>query len=247
MNELTDSFLAAQRLLVITPHADDETYGCAGTIARIKELGGEVFVLLVSVADLAHYGNGRDRKPAKVQTSASTRLQEFDAVMRLLGVDEWEVLFTDADTHLALDALPRKTLVRLFECESRLSIDRLEPTMVMLPAASYNQDHVAVYEAGLTATRPGAPSQKHTVPFVLTYDNTSLFWTGTEARFSPNFYVDITGYLDVKIKAMRMHTSQVRESLYHGSPEGLELATRVRGREISAEAAEGFELLRAAF
>jgi LmbE family N-acetylglucosaminyl deacetylase len=247
MNEVTDGFLAGQRLLVITPHADDETYGCAGTMARIKELGGEVYVLLVSVADLAHYGTGDDGKPARVRTSSGTRLSEFDAVMHLLGVDDWDVLFTDVDTHLALDALPRKSLVRLFECDSRLSIDRLAPTMVMLPAPSYNQDHVAVFEAGLTATRPGAPSQKHTVPFVLTYDNTSLFWIGDRSRFQPNFYVDVTDYLDVKIKAMRMHASQVRESLYHGSPEGLELATRARGREISREAAEGFELLRAAF
>ena len=52
----SDEFLAMQRILVITPHADDETYGCAGTIARTKALGGEVYVVLASVADFAHYG-----------------------------------------------------------------------------------------------------------------------------------------------------------------------------------------------
>ena len=57
-------------------------------------------------------------------------------------------------------------------------------------------------------------------------------------------YVDMSEYLDVKIEALRMHTSQFRAPLFHGSPEGLELATRVRGREIGVEAAEGFVQLR---
>jgi LmbE family N-acetylglucosaminyl deacetylase len=243
---LGEEFLRGQRLLVITPHADDETYGCAGTIARIKALGGEVYVVLVSIGDLQHYGHGDDGSRSKL-VAHQTRRAEFDAVMRHLKVDDWDVLFTDAETHLALDALPRKRLIGLLESTGRLAIDVVEPTMVMLPAVSYNQDHEALFRAGVTATRPGTPGQKYTVPFVLSYDNTSLFWTGEPTRFHPNVYVDITDFLAAKIDALRLHTSQVRDALYHGSPEGLELATRTRGREVSVEAAEGFCLLRALF
>ena len=50
-----DDFLKKQRLLVISPHADDEAYGCAGTIAKIKDLGGEVYIMVKSVGDLKHY------------------------------------------------------------------------------------------------------------------------------------------------------------------------------------------------
>jgi N-acetylglucosamine malate deacetylase 1 len=240
-----DEFLARQRLLVVTPHADDETYGCAGTIARIKSLGGEVYVLLVSVANLVHYGES-DRQEAqnKKLVTHDTRLEEFASVMDLLKVDDWDVLFTDAETHLALDQVPRKKIVRLIESDNRLSIDNLQPTMVMIPAVSYNQDHEALFRACLTATRPGVPGQKHTVPFVLTYDNTSLFWVPDHDKFHPNLYVDISDFLDVKIQAMRLHASQVRPAIYHGSPQSLELATRVRGREVVVEAAEGFVLMR---
>ncbi|MDQ3887199.1 MAG: PIG-L family deacetylase [Actinomycetota bacterium] len=236
----------SQRLLVITPHADDETYGCAGTIARIKHLGGEVYVVLVSVGDLAHYGNGGDGSRSRVVTHR-TRLTEFETVMRHLKVDDWDVLFTDEQTHLALDVMPRKRLVRLLESDGRLSIDTLEPTMVMIPAVSYNQDHEALFRACVTATRPGAKGQKYTVPFVLSYDNTSLFWSGEPTRFHPNVYIDVSDFLDAKIEALRLHASQVRDALYHGSPESLELATRTRGREVSVEAAEGFCLLRGLF
>ncbi|NED98522.1 hypothetical protein G1H11_24800 [Phytoactinopolyspora alkaliphila] len=241
-----DDFLAQQRLLVITPHADDETYGCAGSMARVKSLGGEVYVVLATTGDLVHFGDGGDGRTTKLVTH-ETRLREFESVMRLLKVDDWDVLFDDSETHLALDVMPRKRLVSLLENEGRLSIERLRPTMVMIPAASYNQDHEALFHACVTATRPGVPSQRHVVPWVLAYDNTSLFWSFGHERFHPTCYIDVTEYLELKIQAMRLHASQVRPPIYHGSPESLELATRVRGREVSVEAAEGFALLRAVF
>jgi LmbE family N-acetylglucosaminyl deacetylase len=119
--------------------------------------------------------------------------------------------------------------------------------MVMIPAASYNQDHEALFRACVTATRPGVPSQRHLVPYVLSYDNTSLFWSFGQERFQPTCYIDISGFLGLKVDAMRLHVSQVRIPVYHGSPESLELATRLRGREVSVEAAEGFVVLRAMF
>ena len=39
-----DDYFGKQRLLVIAPHADDEVIGSGGLIAKIKDLGGEVFV-----------------------------------------------------------------------------------------------------------------------------------------------------------------------------------------------------------
>lgn len=243
---LADEFLAQQRLLVITPHADDETYGCAGTMARVKALGGEVYVVLATAGDLVHFGDDGAGEQTKM-VSHEKRLTEFESVMQLLKVDDWDILFTDSDTHLALDVVPRKNLVRLLETDGKLAIDQVRPTMVMIPAASYNQDHEALFHACVTATRPGVPEQRHLVPFVLSYDNTSLFWNFGHERFNPNFYVDITEFLDVKIQAMRLHASQVRPPIYHGSPESLQMATQMRGREVSVEAAEGFVVHRALF
>lgn len=243
---LADEFLAQQRLLVITPHADDETYGCAGTMARIKALGGEVYVVLATAGDLVHFGDDGAGEQTKM-VSHEKRLTEFESVMQLLKVDDWDVLFTDSDTHLALDVVPRKNLVGLLESDGKLAIDRVRPTMVMIPAVSYNQDHEALFHACVTATRPGVPEQRHLVPFVLSYDNTSLFWNFGRERFNPNFYVDVTEFLDVKIQAMRLHASQVRPPIYHGSPESLQMATQMRGREVSVEAAEGFVVHRALF
>src|SRR5215216_3942613 len=40
--------MTPKKLVVVTPHPDDETLGCGGTIARFADLGTEVSVLVVS-------------------------------------------------------------------------------------------------------------------------------------------------------------------------------------------------------
>lgn len=235
-----DAFLATQRLLVIAPHADDESFGCAGTMARVKQLGGEVYCICCSIGDLKHY-DGKDG----VVTSG-IRETEFRNVMEFLEVDDWEILFRDADTHLRLDAMPRRELIALFERDAKLALDRLKPTMVAIPVSSYNQDHEAVFRASWTALRPGVRGVKPFQPLVIGYDNTSFFWSLDHEKFHPNFYIDISNHLDTKLKALAMHQSQMRHSLHHSSLDNVEYIARNRGREISVEAAEAYRAFRIA-
>ena len=229
-----DDFLRRQRLLVISPHADDEAYGCAGTIARIKDLGGEVFVMVMSIGELKHYDG------TKIKVSAKVRKDEFMQTAKFLKIDDYDIIYQDSERHLRLDALPRRELIAKIERESKVSIDRIKPTIVALPAISYNQDHCAVFHAGFTACRPHLPKIKPFQKIVLSYDNPTLFWNTEYEKFHPNFYVDISRYLDKKLKAMSFHKSQLRNSLHHCSIENLKNLVRLRGREISVEAAEAF-------
>ena len=233
-----DDFMGQQRILILAPHADDETYGCAGTIAKTKNLGGEVYVVICSVGDLRHYDGSNSL------ITGEQRLAEFEKVMKYLKVDGWDVLFKDADTHLRLDSIPRRNLIALIEREGKLSIDRIRPTMIMLPAVSYNQDHEAVFRAGFTACRPHVPEYKPFQKYILAYDNTALSWSMEREKFHPQFYVDISDFLQVKLNALSMHASQIRPSVHHGSLESVEYWARSRGREISVEAAEAFMCLR---
>ena len=44
MNDLKD-----EKLLVIAPHSDDEVLGCGGLISKVKNAGGQVFVLIFNL------------------------------------------------------------------------------------------------------------------------------------------------------------------------------------------------------
>lgn len=233
ISNLADSLFQNSRVLVISPHADDETFGCGGTIARAKALGAEVYVVVASVANLEHYSAEYN------QVSANTRVTEFENAMAVLGVDGTDVLYTDDYSHLRLDAIPRRDLVGKLEREGKYAIDRLQPDILLFPAVSYNQDHEAVYKAVYAACRPHLAHDKPFVRAVLSYDQPQLGWNHT--TFRPTFYVDITDYLEKKLEAFRCHVSQIRPEPHHASVENLERLARLRGSEISTTAAEAFE------
>src|SRR6185436_4914444 len=109
---------------------------------------------VMTVGDLAHYDGTHGL------TRGETRATEFSEVMKFLRVDDFDIVYKDPQTHLRLDAIPRRDLIALIERDGRLSIDRIRPTVVMLPAVSYNQDHEAVFRAGFTACRPNVPDFK---------------------------------------------------------------------------------------
>lgn len=238
MDGFTRSFLARQRLLVVAPHADDETAGAGGLIARVKEAGGKVFVMVLSTGDLLHFdATGK-------KTRKATRRQELSEAMNVLEVDDWEIVYEDTSLHLRLETLPRRDLTEQIERKARLATEKTRPTMIVLPAPSYNQDHEAVYKAGLTACRPHLARLKAFQNFVLVADAPQLAW-GTTAPFRPNFYVDISGpYLERKLKAYACHRSQIRPEPSQAGLGALRLLAEARGREISVPAAEAFECRR---
>lgn len=227
-----DSFWAGQRVLVVAPHPDDEGYGCGGTIAKVKAAGGQVYVIVGSTGDLRHYSS---EHPV---VRGAERAEELRRAMEVLGVDGYEILFEDSQRHMRLDVVPRRDLVTLLEREARYSVDRVRPTAVILPHPSYNQDHEALFWAGFAACRPHLPEDKPFVRLVLSCEAPQLCWAASP--FHPNFYVDISGFLEVKLRALSCHASQLRPAPHHGSLENTQRLARLRGSEISTEAAEAF-------
>lgn len=240
---MDDAFLGQQRLLVIAPHPDDETIGCAGTIARVKALGGQAYVMVVSVGGITQHGRGSDgRGPGFV--SGPDRRDELDDVMKFLDVDGYEVLFEDDALHERLDTVPQRMLIERIEYAAELSLENLRPSMVLLPARSFNQDHAATFRAGLAATRPASAGARHLVPNVLAYDNTTAFWSVPDEWFIPNVFVDVSEYLDMKAEAMRRYSSQLRPAPFHASLEGTQTTAAFYGGQVSLAAAEAFQALR---
>ncbi len=232
-----DHILKNKKLLVIAPHPDDETFGCAGLIAKVKSLGGEVYVVVISLSDLKQYHRSQVIK-------ASVRKREFVDCMRYLKADDYDILFSDEERHLRLDVMPRRDLVALLEKDGKLSMDRIKPDIIALPPMSYNQDHEAVFKAGYTACRPHLRDLKHFQRLVLVYDDPTLSWGYERDKFQHNFYVDISTYLKKKVKALSFYKSQLKHPYHQHSIENMVYLAKIRGREIAVDAAEAFVVCR---
>ncbi len=81
--------LASSPVLVVAPHPDDETLGCGGAIALLRNLGCDVRVLVISDGTMSH---PRSRKyPAAALREL--REQETRSAMAILGVDAAAITF----------------------------------------------------------------------------------------------------------------------------------------------------------
>lgn len=262
-----------KKVLVISPHPDDETIGCGGTILRIKAMGGEASVLVVSLGDLLQYGGvfpDKQQKGPELQIvssketrenaghppanpgpseegggaplliSGETREKEFLAAMEVLGVSRRHVLHRESHLHLRLDTIPQRELIADLECNTPLSVQNLRPDIVFLPSPSFNQDHRAVFRAGVATLRPGNPA-RHEVPVVLVYDSPVTSW-GKE--FPHLVFTDITKAIEEKIEAFSCYRSQIRSEPSFLTPEAIADRARVTGREAGVQYAEGFYPLR---
>lgn len=227
-----------QRILVFSPHPDDEVIGCAGLISRVKDAGGEVYVNFVTLGDT------QDRTDRGLST-ADERISEIQAVARLLGFDKWDVTLLGDRYHLRLDAMAQHDLIAVLERDSTLSLQAVEPTVVLLPSPlSYNQDHRAVAEAAITALRPVGPAGHAPVEVVAIFEEVADQWTA-QADVAPNLFVELEQrHLDAKLDAMRAYASQVRPHPHTRSVEALRTMAVVRGAHSGLAYAEAFRCMR---
>ncbi|HSK91764.1 MAG TPA: PIG-L deacetylase family protein [Euzebyales bacterium] len=229
---------SAQRVLVLSPHPDDEVIGCGGLLSKVKDEGGQVFVQFVTLGDT------RDVSVTGMST-ADERVREIERVAGVLKYDEWDIALRGSQYHLRLDAMAQVDLIAMLEIDARLSLRAVEPTVVLLPSPlSYNQDHRAVAEAALTALRPLRVEDRRAPQLVALFEEVADQWT-PHTSVPPNLFVELEpAHLDAKIEAMACYASQVRAHPHTRSLEALRTMATVRGAHSGLAYAEAYQCMR---
>lgn len=229
---------AQQRILILSPHPDDETLGCGGLIAKAKELGAEVYVQFLTVGDTKDYS-------AAGLSTAQERHGEIKRVADFFGWDGWDISFPGNEYHLRLDQIPRVDLSNMIERDSSLSIAELEPSVVITThRTSYNQDHQVAAEALHTATRPSNRSARHHPALVLAFEEAADQWR-YDAAPTPNLLVDLEErHVAAKIEGMRQYGTQMHDHPHTRSELTLRSLALLRGMQAGTPFAEGFHCLR---
>lgn len=224
---------ANQRVLVLAPHADDETLGCGGIIQKYANHGSQV---RVAVASLTLISSKRFKKDKEAYDSyeGNVRLQEFRQALAILGAADHRILLSNADGEPPydgrLDAVPRAKLVDSVERQ----LNDFAPTVLYIPSITKHQDHEALHKAAVAATRPY-------------YWNGSVFIyeTDGEISFQPNLYVPLTAEeMKRKMEALEAYGTQLGTLRHPVNPDILFHKAKFRGNHIYEEFAEAFQVLR---
>lgn len=221
-------------ILVIAAHSDDEVLGCGGTIARLSKEGHDMYVAI-----LGEGITSRHDKHEQIDQGIIKELQnQSRRASKLLGVKE---LFFYNLPDNRFDTISLLDIVKIIEG----LIAKVQPPVVYTHhGGDLNVDHNVTFQATLTATRllPGA-----IVKTVYSYEvpsSTEWAFQSIGSIFKPNTFVDITGTLDKKIRAMQKYQNEIRSFPHPRSPEALRIIAQRWGSVVGITAAEAFELVR---
>lgn len=221
--------LKNKKILIISPHPDDEIIGCGGLIAKCKELQSKVKVVYMCT--------GESRQLVSGSTNSNSRINEIEDVSKY-GNFQYQIIFENK-YFVELDSIPQKKIVDPIED----IIEEFKPNIVLLPHGdSYNQDHRATFTACITALRPTPHDVRHFVETILIFEE-PYAWTVKDI-FKPNVYLDLDGVENEKIKLMALHKSQDRPFPFARSGENLMARLKIRGSEAGLKYAEAYVLLR---
>lgn len=219
------------RTLIITPHFDDETIGCGGTIHQLmRSPSNKVKVVVVATnRDVYNYSAGR------VVTN-DERYLESTRALKVLGLTSKDLVQLSGFEDGKLDRCDKKALVTQLD----KIIREFRPTAVLFPYSSHHQDHQAVYSASIAALRPTVDT--NFIRFKAAYEYPYVTSYSSNINQSSKVYFQLTDEdIEKKEEALRSYDSQLnrddRDIL--SVPSILTLA-RVRGTEIGQRYAEAF-------
>ncbi|MGO8755128.1 MAG: PIG-L deacetylase family protein [Gallionellaceae bacterium] len=219
--------------LVIAAHPDDEVLGCGATIARLAAEGWAVHVLIVAEGSTSR---NAVRDPAMHEGKLSDLAKCAEAANRILGSASLKL---NSLPDNRMDGVELLDIVKLVEAE----IDRRKPCLVLTHhAGDVNIDHRVLHDAVIAACRP---QPQHPVKNLLFFEvPSSTEWrpAASGMYFAPNYYYDVTAYLEKKLEALRAYAPEIRSFPHPRSIEATEHLARWRGATVGYHAAEAFML-----
>ena len=154
---------------------------------------------------------------------ADSRISEAEIGAQFLELDGVQVM----DFH---DTQMQSQTFEIVNAIER-NIREFEPDMIFTHSKhDLHQDHQTVHESTMRAARDRRTT-------ILCYESPSV----TE-EFVPSYYIDVCGYVDVKIEAIHKHWDQHRKP--YMNPDLIRSKLNFRGNQAKIDYAEGFEVVR---
>ncbi len=214
-------------ILVIAAHSDDEALGCSGVIAKHIAEGDDVHLLFMTDGVTSRSGSG----------DVDNRLTSAQVASKILKVSSFTNLnFPDNQ----MDSIPLLGIVK--EVENKIS--NLQPEIIYTHhIGDLNVDHQITHKAVVTACRPQTDFCVKEIYVFEVLSSTEWGSPGVEP-FSPNVFIDITDYIDIKRQVLEVYSEEMRQPPHSRSIDNAIRLNALRGNSVGVDYAEAFVVIR---
>lgn len=208
------------KIIAIGAHGDDIELACGGTLAEAVKLGHQVSMILVTGGGSSDHNNVKIRDQKEAQ-------KEAYAAAEILGVSDLHILgYKDTEVPYSVDLISKIDSI----------ISEFNPDIIFTHFVfDTHQDHIRTAHSTISAAR-----RQNTI---LLYEPINPSGQGY-MPFRPQFYMDITSAIDLKIDSLKAHKSQY-EKYTDKWIDAVVARAKFRGFEMGVDYAECFEVVRA--
>ena len=217
-----------KKILILSPHADDEILGCGGFISKYSKEGHIINVLILTNANKGAPEIYSDKEIKKIRNEAKQ-------ANNLIGTKK---LFFENLPGLNLSSYPIYKISNIIDKYIR----DINPEIVLIPSSNdIHDDHKIIFKAAKVSMRF---NKKNNLKKILSYEVLSeTEWNENEKVFSPNYFVSLNkSDINNKVKAFLKYKSQVKKFPHPRSKEGIINLSKVRGSNIFVKYAEAFKV-----
>jgi LmbE family N-acetylglucosaminyl deacetylase len=192
-------------------HPDDQEFSTAGTLAGWSKAGTQVISVMITSGEAGSNLAGKDEK-YKPELAKLREAEQLSA-NAVLGVAE-TIYLHYPDGTLQPSLILRRDLTRLIRKYKPVVVMTGDPTVRFYGDEYMNHpDHRVAADACCDAVFPSAGTRL-IFPELLVegfepHDVSYVYMHGSEKN---NLYIDISDTLELKIKALQQHSSQISES-----------------------------------
>ena len=231
------------KILIVVAHPDDEVLGMGGTIAKHTSNGDKVNIVYLTQGITSRRGINYKNQTKYDLSEKEKKTIEIEIkklknnalkANKILGIKDTK--FYDLPDN-ELDSISRLEIIKIIEKE----IERTNPDIIYTNHyGDLNIDHKLVYEACLTACRPIKTKNPRLIAFGVL---SSMEWNFPNS-FNPNYFVNITSKIKLKIRAMKAYENEIRKFPHPRSIENIEITAKKVGTICGKKYAEVFEIIR---
>jgi LmbE family N-acetylglucosaminyl deacetylase len=216
----------SKKILVVSPHPDDETLGCGGTLLKHKDSGDSIYWLNITNME-EEYEYPKEKVEA--------RKKEIEEVIKAYKFDEY------FDLCLRPAALTEKDISFMVNKISEI-LEKVKPNILYVPFwGDAHSDHRVTFNA----LQPFFKSFRYSfIKKVLMMEIISETDNQFKEIFKPNVFIDISNYFYKKIDIMKIYKSEIGNHPFPRSIENIKNLALYRGSQSNCNYAESFMLLK---
>lgn len=217
------------KILVIAVHPDDETLGCGGTLLKHKKEGHDVcWLIITNVTE--DYGYTADR--------VKSRNHEINLVAKAY---DFKKVYNLSMSPSGLNSENQGDLIK----KMGNVINEFQPeTIYLINRSDAHSDHRYTFEAVMACTKTFRYPFIKKIMMYECISETEFAPALAEKMFIPNYFVDISDFIEQKIDIMKIFASEIGEHPFPRSIQNIKALATFRGAMAGVHYAEAFQILK---